>query len=94
MSLTLNFAFQAPPTAPTIQYAFVWLIMSIVTVFLIENNLSRQCSAKDYFLSLFFWPLLLFLFYLAVLFDAIGHLRAWLYKKTYSGRFYWLFRRH
>jgi len=91
MFLTLNLALQVPPTAPAIQYAFIWLTMSVVTTFLIENNLNRPCSTRDYLLSFFLWPLLLFLFCLAVLFDAIGRLRVWLCKKTYGGRFSWLF---
>lgn len=64
--------------------------MSVVTMFIIEND-KRDRSIQEYLLGFFFWPLLLSLFLLVVLFEVIGRLRLWTCKRTYGKRFSWQF---
>ncbi len=91
MFLTLNLALQVSPTAPVIQYAFVWLAMSVVTIFLVERLFDNPISVLDYLLTLLLWPLLLFIFCIVTTFEAIEHFRNWYCKIKYGKRFSWQF---
>jgi hypothetical protein len=81
--LTLNQVSQTSSTAPWFQFVFIWLVMSIVLMFITESYNGKEISTRDYLIFLLFWPLLLFIFYLMIAFDAICRLKLWICKRKY-----------